>query len=68
MGTERRGLASMDPARRREIASMGGKAVHRLGLAHTFKPGEEARIAGRKGGLAPRRKRAETATAVEEAV
>ena len=39
----------MDPARQREIASLGGRAAHEQGVAHEFSP-EEARIAGRKGG------------------
>lgn len=50
-GTSRRGFASMDQDRVREIASRGGKAAHQRGTAHEFTP-EEAREAGRKGGLA----------------
>jgi general stress protein YciG len=50
-GKSRRGFASMDPAKRRAIASKGGKAAHAQGSAHEFTP-EEARIAGRKGGEA----------------
>lgn len=46
-----RGFASMDPARQRQIASQGGRAAHQKGTAHEFSP-EEARAAGRKGGLA----------------
>ena len=46
----RRGFASMDLSRQREIASMGGKAAHDRGRAHEFTPAE-AREAGRKGGL-----------------
>jgi hypothetical protein len=46
-----RGFASMSAARRREVASMGGKAGHAKGTAHQF-TFEEARAAGRKGGLA----------------
>jgi general stress protein YciG len=49
-GTRNRGFASMDPAKQREIASNGGKAAHQAGTAHEFTP-EEAREAGRKGGL-----------------
>jgi DNA-binding CsgD family transcriptional regulator len=44
-----RGFAGIDPARRREIASMGGKALHAAGTGHTF-TSEEARAAGAKGG------------------
>src|SRR4051812_15309680 len=50
-GTSRRGFASMDRSKQREIASKGGKAAHAKGTAHEFTP-DEAREAGRKGGLA----------------
>ncbi len=55
---ERRGFASMDEKKQREIASKGGKAAHQGGLrtngtqkklAHEW-TSEEAREAGRKGG------------------
>lgn len=46
-----RGLGSLSPARRREIASMGGKALHAQGKAHCWTH-ETAKIAGRKGGQA----------------
>jgi hypothetical protein len=49
-GTSRRGFASMDKQKQREIASKGGKAAHAKGTAHEFTP-EEAREAGRKGGM-----------------
>lgn len=49
--TSRRGFASMDPEKQREIASKGGKAAHERGTAHEFTT-EEAREAGRKGGQA----------------
>lgn len=45
----KRGFASMDPKKQREIASKGGHAAHKKGTAHTFTP-EEAKKAGRKGG------------------
>lgn len=48
---DRRGFASMDPDRQREIASMGGRAAHQAGSAHEF-TAEEATQAGRKGGEA----------------
>jgi hypothetical protein len=44
-----RGFASMDPQRQREIASEGGRAAHKQGVAHEWSS-EEAREAGRKGG------------------
>ena len=47
--TKRRGFASMDRERQREIAARGGKAAHAAGTAHEF-TSEEARAAGRKGG------------------
>jgi general stress protein YciG len=49
VGTSKRGFASMDPQRKKEIASKGGRAAHEKGTAHEFSP-EEARQAGRKGG------------------
>jgi general stress protein YciG len=50
MGTRMCGFASMDSARRREIARKGGKVVHQKGVAHEWTV-EEAREAGRKGGM-----------------
>ena len=44
-----RGLANLPPARRREIASLGGKAAHVKGTAHKF-DSAEAKRAGEKGG------------------
>jgi general stress protein YciG len=48
----------MDRARQREIASKGGKAAHQKGTAHEWTR-EEARDAGRKGGIASHRRRRE---------
>lgn len=56
-GSSNRGFASMDPARQREIASQGGRAAHEKGTAHEFSS-EEAREAGRKGGMARSQNRA----------
>ena len=53
----KRGFASMDPSKQREIASKGGRAAHAKGTAHEFTP-DEARVAGRKGGEAVSRDRA----------
>jgi general stress protein YciG len=53
-----KGFASIDPQRQREIASQGGIAAHQKGTAHEF-TSEEAREAGRKGGLARAAKRRE---------
>jgi general stress protein YciG len=52
-GESKRGFASMDEEKQREIASKGGKAAHEKGTAHEF-DSEEARAAGRKGGEASR--------------
>lgn len=48
-GKSRRGFASMDRERQREIASKGGRAAHAKGTAHEWSS-NEARNAGRKGG------------------
>jgi uncharacterized protein len=50
----------MDPARQREIASKGGRAAHEKGTAHEWSS-EEAREAGRKGGVTVSRDRAHMA-------
>ena len=60
MATSRRGFASMDAAKQKEIASKGGRAAHSKGTAHEF-TSDEARIAGRKGGEAVSRDRAHMA-------
>ena len=52
----KRGFASMDASKQREIASKGGKAAHAQGHAHEFSV-LEARLAGRKGGEAVSRNR-----------
>ena len=46
-----RGLGGATPERRREIASVGGKAAHAKGTAHEW-TAEEARVVGRRGGEA----------------
>lgn len=56
-----RGFASMDQAKQREIASQGGKAAHKKGVAHQW-TSEEAKEAGRKGGLVRRAAKAEEDT------
>ena len=61
MATSKRGFASMDQAKQREIASKGGRAAHAKGTAHEF-TSDEARVAGRKGGEAVSRDRAHMAT------
>lgn len=51
----KRGFASMDVRKQREIASQGGKAAHQKGTAHEF-DSAEARQAGQKGGRAAHEK------------
>ena len=58
MATEDRGFASMERNKQREIASKGGKAAHQKGTAHEW-TSEEAREAGRKGGMASHRRKQE---------
>ena len=53
----RRGFAAMSPETQRRIASEGGKASHASGRGHRFSA-DEARDAGRKGGLVSRRGKA----------
>lgn len=59
MTARKKGFAAMDPLRQREIASEGGKSAQRQGTAHRY-TSEEAREAGRKGGLAKKANRAAT--------
>lgn len=54
-GKSKRGFASMSADKQRQIASKGGKAAHAKGTAHEFSS-EEARAAGRKGGIARQKK------------
>lgn len=51
-----RGFGVMHPDDVKRIAGMGGKAAHAKGTAYTWSS-EEARAAGRKGGLASRGRR-----------
>ncbi len=46
----------MDRSKQRDIASKGGKAAHQKGTAHEW-TSEEAREAGRKGGMASHRRK-----------
>ena len=46
----------MDRGKQKEIASKGGKAAHEKGTAHEW-TSEEARAAGRKGGMASHRRK-----------
>jgi len=59
--TSRSGFASMDPDKQKMIASKGGRAAHAKGTAHEFTP-EEAREAGRKGGMVVSQNREHMAT------
>jgi general stress protein YciG len=62
MAKEDRGFASMERTKQREIASKGGKAAHEKGSAHEW-TSEEARAAGRKGGMASHRRKYEQSPA-----
>ena len=57
----------MDRSKQKEIASKGGKAAHQKGTAHEW-TSEEAREAGRKGGMASHRRRQETSNDSEAMV
>ncbi|MGE0043332.1 MAG: KGG domain-containing protein [Vicinamibacterales bacterium] len=61
---ERRGFASMSAEKQREIASKGGRAAHQKGTAHEWSS-DEARNAGRKGGMASRGGRGKLPTSGE---
>lgn len=56
MEKSKRGFAAWDKERLREVAKKGGESAHQLGTAHEF-TSEEARKAGRKGGMATGRRR-----------
>ena len=45
--TRLRGFAALSPEKKKQIASMGGRAAHASGRAHQFNT-EEARAAGKK--------------------
>lgn len=65
-GIKRRGFASMDPERQRELARRGGMAAVASGRAHRW-TSDEARTAGQKGGVeSHRRKREKAAEAATE--
>lgn len=51
-----RGFAAMDRARVRALGAKGGKLAHERGKAHRW-TSDEAREAGRKGGLATKANR-----------
>lgn len=55
---KRHGFATMDKERQRQVSSQGGKAAHQKGTAHEFSS-DEARAAGRKGGVVSGKKRRE---------
>ncbi len=47
---QKRGFAAMDKEKQKEIARKGGRIAHELGSAHQWSV-EEARAAGKKGGI-----------------
>jgi general stress protein YciG len=56
----------MSPETQRRISSEGGKASHASGRGHRFSA-DEARDAGRKGGLVSRRGKASTGSSTSNA-
>jgi hypothetical protein len=50
MGNAKSGFGSLDPATRRAIASLGGKAAQAKGTAHQW-TSAEAKAAGRQGAV-----------------
>lgn len=62
----RRGFAAMPKETQLAIAKKGGQAAHAKGTAHEFSP-EEAREAGRKGGMAAQARRKAEAAAEAQA-
>lgn len=52
----KRGFAAMPPEQQRQIAAKGGKAAHEQGVAHEWNR-EEARKAGKKGGVVSGKRR-----------
>lgn len=62
----RKGFAAMDPALQKQLASKGGKAAHAQGAAHVF-TSEEAKAAGRLGGLMGKKNRTAHKLTAEEA-
>lgn len=57
-GTQKRGFVVMDPERVKAIASQGGMKARDMGVAHRWNE-EEARKAGKIGGLAKKKPVAE---------
>ena len=52
----KRGFAAMDSGQQREIAAKGGRVAHERGVAHEWSR-DEAKQAGRKGGLVSGKRR-----------
>lgn len=52
----RRGFASWDPEKLRDVSRQGGRAAHQTGQTHQY-TSDEARQAGRKGGQSVSRDR-----------
>ena len=58
MSIKDRGFGSLSKARQRVIAQQGGRAAHEAGTGHEWTT-QTAREAGRKGGLASAKARAQ---------
>lgn len=51
---QKRGFAAISPEKQKEIAKKGGRTAHQKGVAHQW-DSNQAREAGKKGGLARKR-------------
>lgn len=67
MGIEKRGFASMEPDRLKELSGHGGRKAHALGRAHKWTR-EEARAAGLRSVERRRQRKAAQLAAAEQAV
>ena len=61
------GFAALSPERRKEIASLGGRRAHLLGVAHQW-DAAEAKAAGKKGGKVSKAARAREVAAANRKV
>lgn len=61
---QKRGFAAMDPAKREAASRLGGQQAHQNGTAHKF-TSDQAKEAGRLGGIARQNKRREAVAIME---
>jgi len=67
MGIEKRGFASMESTRLKELSGQGGRKAHALGRAHKWTR-EEARAAGLRSGAQRRLRKAQAEAAAKNDV